>query len=233
MGITFTLHAETQEKKAWSQSCPPGTPVVRCKADPCSVNSCPKYPNAECRANYCGGCNADFYIKGRKGDNRKATMPTNVKLAISRKVTVVSFLAGKPLVQCFVDPCQVNKCPNYPDATCKANYCGVCTAEFYVNGRKVDCGRKQSSGSNVKPVCPRDKPLVQCFDNPCHSTKCTAHPDAVCKPDYCGGCNAVFYVNGQKYKVSHFLEVACQNELGAMLQRALTSKIQVVPFPYI
>jgi hypothetical protein len=36
-------------------------PEVLCFADPCSVTSCPE---GECVANYCGGCNAEFYTEG-------------------------------------------------------------------------------------------------------------------------------------------------------------------------
>ena len=35
--------------------------IVNCLVDPCSVATCPNYPQANCRANYCGGCNAEFY----------------------------------------------------------------------------------------------------------------------------------------------------------------------------
>ena len=41
--------------------CPNGVPMVRCFADPCTVNSCPGVSDASCRANYCGGCHAYFY----------------------------------------------------------------------------------------------------------------------------------------------------------------------------
>ena len=34
---------------------------VECFQDPCLVEDCPAYPNAECVPNYCGGCHADFY----------------------------------------------------------------------------------------------------------------------------------------------------------------------------
>lgn len=44
-----------------------------------------------------------------------------------------------PVAQCLVDPCQHAKCEAHPDATCKANYCGGCHAEFYKHGKKVDC----------------------------------------------------------------------------------------------
>lgn len=42
-------------------------------------------------------------------------------------------------VNCFVDPCSVEKCPAFPHATCVSNYCGGCNAEFYVKGKKVNC----------------------------------------------------------------------------------------------
>ena len=37
---------------------------VSCFADPCSVSECTSYPDAECVANYCGGCWADYYFNG-------------------------------------------------------------------------------------------------------------------------------------------------------------------------
>ncbi len=39
-------------------TCVDGTFPVNCFVDPCEVNSCPV---GECTANYCGGCNAEFY----------------------------------------------------------------------------------------------------------------------------------------------------------------------------
>jgi len=37
---------------------------VSCFADPCSVSECTSNPDAECVANYCGGCWADYYFNG-------------------------------------------------------------------------------------------------------------------------------------------------------------------------
>ena len=37
---------------------------VDCFADPCLVSECSSYPDAECVANYCGGCWADYYLNG-------------------------------------------------------------------------------------------------------------------------------------------------------------------------
>ena len=41
--------------------CADGTDPVACFVNPCDVNACPAYPDAECVADYCGGCNARFY----------------------------------------------------------------------------------------------------------------------------------------------------------------------------
>ena len=44
-----------------SSTCPPGVPIVRCFADPCSFATCLNHPHATCVSNYCGGCNYNFY----------------------------------------------------------------------------------------------------------------------------------------------------------------------------
>ena len=42
-------------------ACPGGVPLLRCFVDPCERASCPAYPKARCRTNYCGRCAAEFY----------------------------------------------------------------------------------------------------------------------------------------------------------------------------
>ena len=39
---------------------------VNCFVNPCSVSECTSYPDAECVANYCGGCWADYYLDGNQ-----------------------------------------------------------------------------------------------------------------------------------------------------------------------
>ncbi len=39
---------------------------VNCFVNPCSVSECTSYPDAECVANYCGGCWADYYLDGEQ-----------------------------------------------------------------------------------------------------------------------------------------------------------------------
>lgn len=43
-----------------TQECSGDQPVVSCFADPCTVTTCGD-PTAECEANYCGGCGAEWY----------------------------------------------------------------------------------------------------------------------------------------------------------------------------
>ena len=46
---------------------------------------------------------------------------------------------GNDPVTCFAAPCDVSTCSAYPNAECIDNYCGGCSAEYYVDGKKVDC----------------------------------------------------------------------------------------------
>ena len=48
------------------------------------------------------------------------------------------------------------------------------------------------------PTCPPNKPPVNCFVDPCRFAKCPAHPNAKCVSDFCGGCNARFFEDGEE-----------------------------------
>ena len=55
-------------------------------------------------------------------------------------------------VECFVDPCEVTVCPAFPYATCEADYCGGCNANFYQNGLIVNdgCGEPEACPSEFQ-----------------------------------------------------------------------------------
>ena len=46
---------------------------------------------------------------------------------------------------CLGDPCLSASCPNHPFATCRANYCDGCIAEFFVGSLKVACEGEHAS----------------------------------------------------------------------------------------
>ncbi len=114
--------------------CPPDVPIVRCIADPCVVSSCPNIPNVKCESNYCGGCNAVFY--DAEGNDVTAGC-----------VDGPTCDDGSALVLCFTNPCDVSRCPSFPDAVCQANYCGGCNA-WYFNG---------TDRANVTDMCGTSK----------------------------------------------------------------------------
>ncbi|OQV14517.1 hypothetical protein BV898_11239 [Hypsibius exemplaris] len=48
--------------------------------------------------------------------------------------------AGCPpdsIVNCFVNPCRLAQCSRVPAAVCRANYCGGCSAQWFVGTRDV------------------------------------------------------------------------------------------------
>lgn len=110
-----------------SNPCKPGVPLVQCFAEPCAVNSCPRYPNAECRDDYCGGCNARYYV-----DNREVTRFCQGNEVTTTTNKPISCKPGVPVFQCFVRPCSVATCQNYRSAVCRNDYCGGCKARFFL-----------------------------------------------------------------------------------------------------
>jgi hypothetical protein len=87
---------------------------------------------------------------------------------------------GSQQVECFVDPCQVSTC-DVEGATCNANYCGGCNAEWTdATGARV-CLPKPATCDNP----------VQCLVDPCQVSSCDVK-GATCTADYCGGCNAIW-----------------------------------------
>ena len=50
--------------------------------------------------------------------------------------------------------------------------------------------------------CPVDVPLVSCSYEPCAKLFCLDYPEAVCKPNFCGGCKADFFLKGEKIECS-------------------------------
>ncbi|KAK3580544.1 hypothetical protein CHS0354_009500 [Potamilus streckersoni] len=64
--LVFIASAMSRPKSA--STCPDGSPMVRCFVNPCDMTDCPAYPGANCVANYCAGCNADYYVHGKKVD---------------------------------------------------------------------------------------------------------------------------------------------------------------------
>jgi hypothetical protein len=95
---------------------------------------------------------------------------------------------GTDFVHCFVDPCSLESCG---DATCVANHCGGCNAEFFgPAGQPVctacdnafDCGAGQTCDGGL---CVPDVACVEDAD-------CAA--DSWCRPSEAGGSSCAPFV---------------------------------------
>ncbi|XP_070544252.1 SCO-spondin-like [Ptychodera flava] len=51
---------------------------------------------------------------------------------------------------------------------------------------------------DVSCECSNGERAWNCAKNPCDGVTCSAYPDAVCKPNMCGGCKAEFWRNDEK-----------------------------------
>ena len=152
--------------------------LVRCFADPCTVNTCDGDPTAMCEADYCGGCHAIFTDgDGNPAQCEPVACTKDAMLCPDGSVVgrdpannceffpcpdfCINPMTGEPdhLVQCFVDPCTVPTCEADPDAMCEANYCGGCHAIYTDgDGNAVDCsdvceGDDASGDSDGDGIC--------------------------------------------------------------------------------
>ncbi|XP_055340833.1 uncharacterized protein LOC129589926 [Paramacrobiotus metropolitanus] len=122
-------------------TCAPGIPICLPLIDPCDPranNTCPNFPNAQCRSSLCGGCFALWYVNGQDVTQQcrgNATITTNAPPTGCPPENNCPM--GVPGVQCFVEPCAGKTCPKNAYAKCCNNYCGGCNAYFYANGVNV------------------------------------------------------------------------------------------------
>ena len=43
------------------------------------------------------------------------------------------------MVQCDGDPCSNAVCPSHPTAVCRADFCGACTAKWFIGEEQITC----------------------------------------------------------------------------------------------
>ena len=101
---------------------------------------------------------------------------------------------GSPMVNCFVDPCQVASCPS---GTCTANYCGGCNAEFWGDSGQLLCLPCASNADcDYGLTCAEGQCVPGCQDDgdcaATHWCSPTQTEAMICKPyqvegEWCGG----------------------------------------------
>eukprot|EP00794_Sanderia_malayensis_P020243 gene20243-22225_t len=160
-----------------SPMCPKGVPVFNCFKDPCMGKECPRYPEARCVQNYCGGCGYDFFHKGKKVD---------CKLEAKKRKR----------------PCPMMACgPGYRFANCKTiDSCLFCSCKKICESMPVPCPRdcdvifedgcpsRCRCRSRPLPPCPLATCMMHCEDgfqvdqNGCQICRCKGSVPMEIKP---------------------------------------------------
>lgn len=116
--------------------CPTDKPAVKCSAEPCRVNTCPRHANARCENDYCGGCSARFFEGNREVTNDcQQTQP--IPPSDTAECPTIVCAPGVSRVFCLISPCMNRSCVRKPGALCCSSYCGNCKFDFYLNGYNV------------------------------------------------------------------------------------------------
>lgn len=94
-----------------------------------------------------------------------------------------------------------NECPCKEPCICPAVFNPVCGVNnvTYGNSCEADCAEVKVDCKGTCPCkAPCDKDIVNCVDDPCRTATCEKFPEAKCVANFCGGCNAEFFVDGKK-----------------------------------
>ncbi len=101
-------------------------------------------------------------------------------------------------VMCYVDPCEVTTCDNYPNAECVADYCDGCFAHYFVDGIEVECNEPPTCYSDDD--CPNSSLCISSTID-CNMLEspgfCVEQTDYLCNESYIPvcGCDGNNYSN--------------------------------------
>lgn len=90
-------------------------------------------------------------------------------------------------VNCFANPCEVIECPAFPKADCVPDFCEGCDADFFVNGRLVDCKIKPPKCIPEGRRCVANPRLVEdaaALKECCPDTTCCACGPPIVREDF-------------------------------------------------
>ncbi|XP_048750865.2 uncharacterized protein LOC125662626 [Ostrea edulis] len=228
--------------------CPPGVRMEVCNLDACVATVCRPYLTAPCRNNFCGGCFAEYDVDGQwrrcpievfsiqpdnpvipgqtldgfsdvafastsAGSVAVPQTPIRSKAIAKQPIRASTCPNGELPWDCPADVCTNAYCSAYPQAKCRINNCGGCSPEFTTGIYVIqDCNSRE---------CPKNTLEMVCKDDPCKYSTCKKYEDKnpVCRPSRCGGCRAMWYVDGREvdcYK-QYGVDVPCPN--GEMRQK--------------
>ena len=95
--LLFSI-SEGPKTASAARQCPDDKPVVHCVSNPCSVAKCLAFPGAECRPNFCGGCNAEFFLGGAKINCGRLNLLVLFLICLELRSSVIY----KGLINCYM-----------------------------------------------------------------------------------------------------------------------------------
>ena len=153
-----------------TKTCQNGLPYVKCSNDPCYSTRCPGFPYAECLKNECGQCSAHFFVVGRNVTDFCQGFST--PLIQTTSANQLQCPPNTPNIICSENPCNRARCIYFRDATCVPSNCGKCSANFYINGYKIEeCTFElEQEPVTVSPLDPKSRcyqpvSVGQCYQN--------------------------------------------------------------------
>jgi len=202
---------------------------------------CDAYPDAECVANYCGGCFADFYMGGEKVDCDKPPVTCEWDGAIYQVGDEFNGVGGNWCNTCFCSDDGTINCTKMGCADCPppVEYEGGCTA-VVAWGKNPDTGAccQYATPCNVpanfeifysKDECNSGCSEVMCTlfceygfkvdDNGCQMCACNEPPPGDCTPgdtkDADDGCNTCVCSNNGMWNCTKMAcECSCPEPMG-------------------
>ncbi|XP_052787193.1 uncharacterized protein LOC128222272 [Mya arenaria] len=185
--------------------CPNGERVVQCLVDSCKW-PCkhPDFKNAKCRQSNCGECKAEYFLKDAWVKCPKFNDVERLPIDTVVRETCVP-------TKCDISVCLGRTCPAVPRAVCRTNNCNVCAPAWFLDDMPVDCETgafldmpgpivKSSGKAPVAPwqrECSQNEPLTPCGQEACEGKICRNFPNAICRPDGCGGCRDTWFLDNK------------------------------------
>lgn len=227
-----------------SCACADGSKPVNCLVDPCSTAKCAA-KGAVCKANYCGGCNAEWWVDGAFGCPESPTGGPVTTLPTIKPPKCTFRDQGYAQGDVLKEGCDVCKCKGNGKMACRTKK--KCKAACKYNGINYKAGQsfKATDGCNTckcgqdgQVACTKKACGGEC--GPCPLFKCVG-PEPGCKylpaeVDECGcqkGCGEIKCTtdcnnrvcalplcipppNGCKFKPPKVDECGCQEGCGEL-----------------
>jgi len=142
----------------------PSINVVKCKSEEARARAC-ESRRCKYKVRYICGNDGVDYINGCK---LRVAQCKNPLLKFAYKGKCRACKTGQKQDCSASNPCSTSICPAFPQAECRVNRCGSCSAEYTTFGKKLDCGERCiytcAKFSEEFKVCGTDG---KTYKNPC------------------------------------------------------------------